>query len=122
MYVKNCLDCGVEFLAKRSNTKFCSKACGKRALRAADPEKLRERDRAYHQAHREKLAERRRVRYTTDPQKFREQARARYAVDPEKFQEQARVRRYSKGGFSTAMMSISNAMKKLKEEQSNDQP
>jgi hypothetical protein len=85
-WVKNCLDCGVEFVAKTPRAKFCSGVCKNRALRKADPEK------------------------------FREQARARYAADPEKFQEQARVRRYS-GGFSTAMMHISNAMKKLKEEE-----
>ncbi|MCA3506238.1 MAG: hypothetical protein IOD01_02960 [Rhodobacter sp.] len=85
MYVKNCLDCGVEFLAKLPHAKYCSGVCKSRGLRKADPEK------------------------------FREQARARYAADPEKYQERARVR-YRSTGTSTAMMSISNAMKKLREE------
>ena len=131
MYVKNCLDCGVEFLAKNPHAKYCSGNCKARARRkanpekfreqararyATDPEKIREAERARRASDPEKFRERDRARYAADPEKFREAKRADYAADPEKFQVRSRVRRYSTGGILTAMMSISNAMKKLKGE------
>jgi len=80
MYVKNCLDCGVEFLAKNPHAKYCSGNCKARARRKANPEK------------------------------FREQARARYAADPEKFREAKRARRQSEGTQSDSRGGIASPL------------
>jgi hypothetical protein len=130
MYVKNCLDCGVELLGKRRHAKFCSRACKDRAYKKADPEKflkqarvryaadrekVLERNRASRKAELEKFRERDRAYRAADLEKFRERSRANYAAHREKYQEEARVR-YSYTGTSTVMMLISNVMKKLREE------
>jgi hypothetical protein len=113
MYVKNCLDCGVEFLAKRSDAKRCSRRCNHRAYREANPEKVAERKRAYRGAHREKICEYGRAYREVNREKVAEIKRAYRAAHQEKLAEQARVA-YRSTGTSTAMMNISNAMEKLK--------
>jgi hypothetical protein len=125
MYVKNCLDCGVEFLAKRSDAKRCSKRCKQRAYCKVHPEKVAQSNRAYRGAHREKICEYGRAYYEANREKICESKRAYHAAyrdaNREKLAEKARAA-YRSTGTSTAMMSIFNAMKKLKEERTNAQP
>tara|TARA_R110000765_G_scaffold265862_1_gene365328 strand:- start:204 stop:923 length:720 start_codon:yes stop_codon:yes gene_type:complete len=68
-----------------------------RRLRAADPQKFRDRVNAAYaadpQGHRARNAESRRRRRAANPQKFRDRDNAAYAADPQKFRDKDNARR-----------------------------
>ena len=142
---KVCERCGAEFVAGRSDTRFCSKRCSRLARDAANHEEVRKRERAYYAANAEKKRGQARARRAANPERARERnrswaaanadkkrrmdraycaanaeraverVRAWRAANPDKRAESERVRRRSKGQ-SEAALHVLNVMTKLKTE------
>ena len=81
-----CECCGVEFKAKRSDAKCCSKKCSTKVWKKNNPEKIKEINRRWIKANSEKIKETYRKWIKTNPEKM-ETYRKWQKANPEKAKE-----------------------------------
>ena len=114
-----CECCGVEFEAKRSDAKCCSKKCSNKMWQEANSEKVKEVKKKWKEANPEKIKEACRKWKRANSEKAKEACRKWKRANSEKAKEVVRRHRYRQAGYPEELLEIKELQYQIKKEIKN---